>query len=202
MCWCVFAPSFFFCVPLFASWLSNFHLIFILISLVIPRSSSFSSHFLRAPPCRRQGVCVCVCTVWRDVKLPLIILYYIYGWGSPGSRGGRWSTKTPPRDLCKRTSGTVVVHLGAFKSQLVATIVPYIYIYIDLTNLICMSQDSVPAGSYNDPFLSSVCECVCVCKCGCMCVNICKRERESVCVCVSVCVYKCMSVCVSACIPL
>ena len=27
--------------------------------------------------------------------------------------------------------------------------------------LICMFQDSVPAGSYNDPFLSSVCEMVC-----------------------------------------
>ena len=27
--------------------------------------------------------------------------------------------------------------------------------------LICMFQDSVPAGSYNDPFLSSVCACVC-----------------------------------------
>ena len=26
--------------------------------------------------------------------------------------------------------------------------------------LICMFQDSVPAGSYNDPFLSSVCVCV------------------------------------------
>ena len=29
--------------------------------------------------------------------------------------------------------------------------------------LICMFQDSVPAGSYNDPFLSSVCVCVCMC---------------------------------------
>ena len=29
--------------------------------------------------------------------------------------------------------------------------------------LICMFQDSVPAGSYNDPFLSSVCVWVCVC---------------------------------------
>ena len=29
--------------------------------------------------------------------------------------------------------------------------------------LICMFQDSVPAGSYNDPFLSSVCVCMCVC---------------------------------------
>ena len=28
--------------------------------------------------------------------------------------------------------------------------------------LIWMFQDSVPAGSYNDPFLSSVCVCVCV----------------------------------------
>ena len=28
--------------------------------------------------------------------------------------------------------------------------------------LICMFQDSVPAGSYNDPFLSSVCVYVCV----------------------------------------
>ena len=29
--------------------------------------------------------------------------------------------------------------------------------------LICMFQDSVPAGSYNDPFLSSVCVCMYVC---------------------------------------
>ena len=28
--------------------------------------------------------------------------------------------------------------------------------------LICMFQDSVPAGSYNDPFLSSVCVYVCM----------------------------------------
>ena len=27
-----------------------------------------------------------------------------------------------------------------------------------VSHLICMFQDSVPAGSYNDPFLSSVCE--------------------------------------------
>ena len=33
-----------------------------------------------------------------------------------------------------------------------------------------MFQDSVPAGSYNDPFLSSVCVCVCgVCVCVCVC---------------------------------
>ena len=32
----VFAPSLFFCVPLFASWLSNFHLIFIFTSSSFP----------------------------------------------------------------------------------------------------------------------------------------------------------------------
>ena len=51
-------PSFFFCVPLFASWLSNSsshlhgHLTF------IPLSSSSSPHLPCAPPCQRQGVCV------------------------------------------------------------------------------------------------------------------------------------------------
>ena len=42
-------------VPLFASWLSNVHLIFTLISFFIPRSSSFSSHFYAHHP-----ACVCV----------------------------------------------------------------------------------------------------------------------------------------------
>ena len=37
-----------------------------------------------------------------------------------------------PRGPCKRTGGAMVVHLGASKSQLVATIVPHIYIYIYL----------------------------------------------------------------------
>ena len=55
---CVFAPSFFFCVPLFASWLSNFHLIFI----VIPFSSFLHLHLhlicrdLKTP--RGSEVCV------------------------------------------------------------------------------------------------------------------------------------------------
>ena len=102
-----------------------------------------------------------MCTVWIDVKLRwrLIILYYIilynisyYNYiilfysisffildcilsltqgitGVPGE--GRWSTKTPPRDPCKRTCWVVVLHLSAFKSQLVATIA-HIYIYINL----------------------------------------------------------------------
>ena len=47
-----------------------------------------------------------------------------------------------------------------------------------------MFQDSVPAGSYNDPFLSSVCVPVCVRACMRACVRAC----VGVCVCV-VCVY-------------
>ena len=39
---------------------------------------------------------VCVWTIWIDVKLLICR-------GPPGSRGGRWPMKTPPRDPCKRT---------------------------------------------------------------------------------------------------
>ena len=98
VCWCVFALSFFFCVPLFASWLSNFHLIFILISLFIPRSSSFSSHFLRAPPCRRQGVCVCVYRLNRRKTSSYYIILYIQ-LGITGVPGGSVINEDTPRDL-------------------------------------------------------------------------------------------------------
>ena len=57
----VFALSLFFCVPLFASWLSNFHLIVIFTSSSFP-SSSFSSHcrdLIVPPSCGR----VCVWTI-------------------------------------------------------------------------------------------------------------------------------------------
>ena len=96
---------------------------------------------------------MCVWNAWTDVKLRWPLIFF-YGRGSPGSRGGRWSTKTPPRDPCKRTCGTLVVHLGAFKSQLVATIVHiYIYIsnylsiYLSLSFLVACWWDSVPDGS-------------------------------------------------------
>ena len=59
VCWCVFALSFFFCVPLFASWLSNVHLIFSFISFFIPHSYSSSSHYYAHHPAGGR-VCVCV----------------------------------------------------------------------------------------------------------------------------------------------
>ena len=106
----VFALSLFSCVPLFASWLSNFHSIFTFISF------SSSSHL---PRCGGA----CVCTIWIDVKLLICR-------GSPGSRGGRWPTKTPPRDPCKRTCRTPVVHLGAIISRSWWPPESYIYLYI------------------------------------------------------------------------
>ena len=85
-----------------------------------------------------------------------IYLYIYISRGSPGSRGGRWPTKTPPRGPCKRTGGAMVVHLGAYKSQLVATIVPYIYIYLGLVWL-RMYGIQFPTDPMKDQFLSSVC---------------------------------------------
>ena len=48
-----------------------------------------------------------------------------------------------------------------------------------VSSLICMFQDSVPAGSYNDPFLSSVWEVIlfsCDARLGGSNVNVCKRK--------------------------
>ena len=66
--------------------------------------------WLRVSACACACGCVCVCTIWIDVKLLICR-------GSPGSRGGRWPTKTPPRGPCKRTCRTPVVHLGAIISR-------------------------------------------------------------------------------------
>ena len=55
----VFALFLFSCVPLFASWLGNFHSIFTFISF------SSSSHL---PRCCGA----CVCTIWIDVKLLIL----------------------------------------------------------------------------------------------------------------------------------
>ena len=56
-----------------------------------------------------------------------------------------------------------------------------------------MFQDSVPAGSYNDPFLSSVCLCVCLY----VCMYVCMYVRMYVCTYVRmyVCTYVRMYVC-------
>ena len=55
----VFSLSLFFCIPLFASWLSNFHLIFIFISFSFPLFFiiiSWSGPYFS--PLLREGVCV------------------------------------------------------------------------------------------------------------------------------------------------
>ena len=67
--------------------------------------------------------------------------------------------KTPPRDPCKRTRGTMVTHLGAFKTQLVININIHPY----LTNLVACYRTQFLTDHYNDPFLSSVCVCMYVC---------------------------------------
>ena len=70
--------------------------------------------------------------------------------------------------------------------------------------LICMFQDSVPAGSYKDPFLSSVCVCcVCVLVCVCVlcvCVGMIVCCMLSLCVLVCVCVVCVCCVCVGVCV--
>ena len=61
MCWCVFAPSLFFCVPLFASWLRNVHLIFTLISFSSPVHPHLHLIFTRTTLPEAGCVCVCAC---------------------------------------------------------------------------------------------------------------------------------------------
>ena len=70
----VFSLSLFSCVPLFASWLSKFHFIVIVISL------SFSLHL---PRC--GGACVCVCfttptTLCMDLKASTTWMYFHGPW--------------------------------------------------------------------------------------------------------------------------
>ena len=57
---------------------------------------------------------------------------------------------------------------------------------------ICRFQDSVPAGSYNDPFLSSACMYVCMHVCMYACMHACMYA------CMHVCMYACMHVCMYA----
>ena len=102
-------------------------------------------------------VCLCVCAQRLSKRKTSLSAYFItkfyYSRGSPGSQGGRWSTKTPPRDPCKRTCGTVVVHLGAFKSHLRRSWWPpysHIYIYMSflyISLLVARFWDSGPDRS-------------------------------------------------------
>ena len=70
------------------------------------------------------------------------------------SEMGRGSTQEPPR---RPFEISIYCTVDAIWNQF------DIYMHQNLPQyLICMFQDSVPAGSYNDPFLSSVCKGVCV----------------------------------------
>ena len=98
----VFSPSLFFCVPLSASWISNFHLIVIFTSFSFPFFFIFISwsgpYFLTL---LREGVCVW--TSCTDVKLPCLVdgcfswffYFALQLQGAPGAWIGQVPTKTP-----------------------------------------------------------------------------------------------------------
>ena len=90
--------------------------------------------------CAKRLVCVCVCVPSEQTQnfVGTLSIYYISSsilkQGVPGVPGGSVTnedTYLPAQDPWKRTCGTVVAHLGAYKSQLVATIVPYIFIILN-----------------------------------------------------------------------
>ena len=78
--------SLFFCVPLFAFWLSNLSSHFHVHLTFIPPFILIFTSFSMAPPCQRQGVCVCVARLYRRKTSYYNIIYPNAG-GSPGSRG-------------------------------------------------------------------------------------------------------------------
>ena len=67
----------------------------------------------------------------------------------------RGQAKNPNHNNCQ---------FAALLSQSGITFYHSCLVQLHLSYLICMFQDSVPAGSYNDPFLSSVCVHASVCK--------------------------------------
>ena len=95
--------------------------------ILILFSSSLSLHLSGLYPAQSR---VCVRNVWTDVKRRWQQAYFIKAGDHrcPG-RVGDQRRHLPGTRVNVYTCGAVVVHLGAFKSQLVATIVPYMYIY-------------------------------------------------------------------------
>ena len=69
--------SLFFCVPLFAFLLSNLSLHFHVHLTFIPPFIPIFTSFSMAPPCQRQGVCMCVCVC---VKLCTEEFFTFCGW--------------------------------------------------------------------------------------------------------------------------
>ena len=135
VCWCgVFSFPLLFAFPIFTSRLSNSHLIFMFTSpssffiLTFTSSSEFTPSL---------AGCVCVCgtseqTLNFALGLVIICNYILYCIivGGAGLSLTLRPTKTISDRCVSVPARTVVVHLGAFKPQLVATIVLFIYIYI------------------------------------------------------------------------
>ena len=165
MCVCSFR------VPLFACWLSNVHLIVTLISFSFPVHPHFHLIFTRT-----TGVCVYRLNRRKTSSLYYIILYYIilyyiilyyiiYGRGMECAS----DVSIQRRRIC-----CTVIWIGdAQSTHLLNLLLEFghgnhsgelllfvgCFVNFVVSYLICMFQDSVPAGSYNDPFLSCVCVC-------------------------------------------
>ena len=136
----VFALSLFSCAPLFASWLSNFHPIFMLISL------SLSFHL---PRC--CGECVCVYHLYRCKTSFFILLQgrvalmsYHTQWSCGHERNGKRGRFPVPAALWRwiyiymRVCTYLYIYippLGAFKSQLGGTYILSLLVY--MVNVYC-----------------------------------------------------------------
>ena len=75
--------------------LSNVHLIFTLISFFHPPFILIFISFLRAPPCRRQGVCVYHLNRRKTSSLYYMILYFNLWQGAEGSPVVASATEAP-----------------------------------------------------------------------------------------------------------
>ena len=101
-------------------------------------------------------VCVCVCVYRLNRRKTSSLYYIIYGRGPGTHHCLSWPTKT--RQYGGVNVPAIFLRDGTWLTReppsrfFVGCIINFI-----VSTLICMFQDSVPAGSYNDPFLSSVC---------------------------------------------
>ena len=105
--------------------------------------------------CMRVCVCVCVCVYRLNRRKTSSLYYIIYGRGPGTHHCLSWPTKT--RQYGGVNVPAIFLRDGTWLTReppsrfFVGCIINFV-----VSTPICMFQDSVPAGSYNDPFLSSV----------------------------------------------